>query len=216
MKTLINIGLWFCAATMLAQATIISLSFMRGNFNGDTIQRVIATLNGIDIQGERLKNALIEAKDAPVPTHEEVLGERAKMSLELDARDRALARYRDQLELLQTKLQNDTKELDRRRESFDMTVAQRTKTVNEETLGEVRRILEIMQPEQAKDHISRMIKDGSSEDVVAIVKALPDDKRKKIIAEFTQEDEAAQLAEILKMIRDGVGLGKNPAGTAVN
>jgi hypothetical protein len=41
-------------------------------------------------------------------------------------------------------------------------------------------------------------------DVVTILKAMPLDKRKKILAEFKSEEEAEKLHDILKQIREGV------------
>ncbi len=204
MKLLSNLFLWFCAATIVAQISIVVLSFLRGNIDKETVPKIVATLNGIDIQGQRLRNLMIEAKDTPVPSHEEILKARAQMSLELDARERALSRLRDQLDTMRTKFQIEVKEFDARRVAFEDAVANREKTVNDQTLGEVQRIIEILPPEQAKDQIMRMMTDNSTADVVAIVKALPDDKRKKIIGEFVQPEEAEKLHQILGLIRAGV------------
>jgi hypothetical protein len=41
------------------------------------------------------------------------------------------------------------------------------------------------------------------QDIVKILKAMPLDKRRKILGEFKSEDEATTLAEILKEIRLG-------------
>ena len=207
MKKLVGAMLWFCAATLLAQSTVLMLSYLRGNLGPHTLPQVVALLNGIDIQGQRLQQAIRQAKDAPPPSHEEILTARAQMSLELDARERALARHAEQLRTTQAKLQEDMAAFDNRRLAFEEDLARRNRSEDEQTLGEVQKIIELLQPEQAKDQLLRMIDADQSEDVVAIVKALPDDKRKKIIAEFTQPDEATKLQDILRLIREGVGLG---------
>lgn len=82
MKKLVSLFLWTYAATVIAQACILTLSLIRGNLNKDTMVTVIAMLNGIDIQGKRLATAYVSAQQTPVPTFEDIAAERAKLSLE--------------------------------------------------------------------------------------------------------------------------------------
>ncbi len=166
---------------------------------------MVATLNGIDIQGRRLENALSRANNAPIPTREDVIAARAQKSLELDQRERALSRYQEQLESLQTKIQADIKDFDARRLAFDEAQAQRSKTIDDQTLGEVRKIIELLEPAQASDQLTKMLENGSDEDVVSIVKALPDDKRTKILREFEQA-KPEEFQKLLVKIRSGVGV----------
>ncbi len=72
-----------------------------------------------------------------------------------------------------------------------------------ESLGEVQRTLESLGPEQAKDQLKKFLEDGNMTDVVAIVKGMPLDKRKKVLGEFTTEEEITQLNDILVTLRKG-------------
>jgi hypothetical protein len=67
-----------------------------------------------------------------------------------------------------------------------------------------RLILESIKPKQAKDQVLRMVKEGEMDDVVSILSLMPTTRRAKIIGEFKTEEEAATLAEILQLIREGV------------
>jgi hypothetical protein len=74
---------------------------------------------------------------------------------------------------------------------------------------EVQRTLEAIAPKQAKEQILRMLAqpntaaDRPLEDVVRILKAMPLDKRKKLLAEFKTPEEIEKLAEVLHEIRSG-------------
>jgi hypothetical protein len=80
----------------------------------------------------------------------------------------------------------------------------------EESLLQLQRTMESMNPKQAKDQIMRMLEasptrpeDDPLRDVVTILKTMPADKQRKIIGEFKLEDEQERLAEILRQIRLG-------------
>ena len=65
------------------------------------------------------------------------------------------------------------------------------------------------QPKQAKEQIMKMLGDPKSpaddpmEDIVRILKAMPLDKRKKILGEFKSPEEIEKLHEILRVVRLG-------------
>jgi flagellar motility protein MotE (MotC chaperone) len=203
MKKIFNLFLWFCAATVIAQCCILTLSAIGGNLNRQSIVRVIAILNGIDIQGKRLEQSLIAARQAPVATYEEILAERARAAIEIDSRESALNRYAEQLDTMQDKLISERAQFDRRRLSFDQKLNQLASDGQKESLKEVQQILENLQPEQSKGQLLRMLENNQTEDVVAIVKGMPSDKRKKILGEFASTEEASKLYEILQELRNG-------------
>ena len=63
MKRLLSLFFWFCAASVIAQACILGLSFFRGNLSKKSLIQIVALMNGIDIPGERLKNAIAAGHD---------------------------------------------------------------------------------------------------------------------------------------------------------
>ena len=76
-------------------------------------------------------------------------------------------------------------------------------------LLEVQRTLEAIAPKQAKEQLLRMLAEAKTpadqpmEDVLRILKAMPLDKRKKILAEFKTPEEIEKLADVLREIRLG-------------
>jgi hypothetical protein len=193
----------FCLATVVAQVLILALSAMRGNLHRDTLTRAIALFNGIDISGVQLKKVLDDARTTPVPTYDEVLAQRAQQNLNLEMRERSIQRYTQQLESMQIQLKKEQGDFDRRKEAFYNLVDEMSKKAKGENLGEIQRTLEALAPEQAKTQLVKMLDAGQMNDVVAIVKGMALDKRKKVLGEFTSEKEVTELAEIFEQMRRG-------------
>ena len=201
MKKLLSLFFWFCAATVIAQGCIVGLSFIRGNLTKKSFVQIIALLNGIDIPGERLKNAISAGQDIPVPTREEILNGRIESDLAFKSREESLKRWQGQLQTEQAKQELEGTKLAQLKKEHDAIVAQFKSGRLTQTLKDVQDVLEIIAPEQAKAQILKMIEDGSMADVVAIIKGMAEDKRKKILAEFTVGNDSAKLGEILKELR---------------
>ena len=193
----------FCLATVVAQLIIVGLAAMRGNLHRETLTKAIGLFNGIDISGVQLKKVLEDARSIPVPTYDEVLAERAQQNLNLEMRERSIQRYMQQLESMQAQLKQEQGDFDRRKEAFYNYLDEIAKKGKGENLGEIQRTLEALAPDQAKTQLVKMIDADQMKDVVAIVKLMPLDKRKKILGEFTSEKEATDLAEILDQMRRG-------------
>ena len=94
-------------------------------------------------------------------------------------------------------------DFDRRKDEFYKLLEEKEKNLLNESLKEVQRTIESLGPEQAKEQLKKMLEGEQKDDVVAIVKGMALDKRKKILGEFTGEEEANQLHEILTSIRAG-------------
>ena len=203
MKMLLRLFGAFCVATILAQCIVLGLSAYRGNLNGDTILQGFALLNGIDITGKRLEDAIRNGREAPIPSYEDVTKERAQKSLNLDMRERSIKLAKDQLEAKHRELQLEITNFDSRKDAFYSKLDELNKGIEDSSLKDVRRTLESLPPEQSKDQLLKLIKDGQMTDVVAIVKGMPADKSKKILGEFLETEESEKLHEILRELRKG-------------
>ena len=203
MKMLLRLFGAFCVATILAQCIVLGLSAYRGNLNGDTILQGFALLNGIDITGKRLEDAIRNGREAPIPSYEDVTKERAQKSLNLDMRERSIKLAKDQLEAKHRELQLEITNFDSRKDAFYSKLDELNKGIEDSSLKDVRRTLESLPPEQSKDQLLKLIKDGQMTDVVAIVKGMPADKSKKILGEFLETEESEKLYEILRELRKG-------------
>ena len=203
MKMLLRLFGAFCVATVLAQCIVLGLSAYRGNLNGDTVLQGFALLNGIDITGKRLEDAIKNGREAPMPTYEDVADLRAQKSLNLDMRERSIRLATEQLQAKQRELQLEITNFDNRKDAFYSKLDELSKGQEDASLMDVRRTLESLPPEQSKDQLLKLIKDGQLQDVVAIVKGMPPDKSKKILGEFLEPEESEKLYEILRELRKG-------------
>lgn len=203
MKKLIGLFLWFCAATFLAQICIVGLAASKGNVSRQSIAQVIGLLNGIDIQGARLKQALISARDTPTPLYQDVLDAKTNALLQLDSRSRALDNFQRQLSDQQREFQKKVENFDERRVQFEMQQEKQRTGTQLNKLKEVQTILENMAPEEAKKQLFIKLVNNELADVVSIIRGMPSDKQKKILAEFTQPEDHQKLADVLREIRRG-------------
>lgn len=203
MKKLVGLFLWFCAATVLAQVCILMLAASKGNVSRNTIAQMIGLLNGIDVQSERLKQALISARDTPMPTYDEILSAKTNAILQLDSRSGNIETFRRQLEDQQRQLEIRTAEFDDRREKWEASIEQRKKGNQIDSLNGIRNLLELLPPEEAKKQLTIMQENKGLSDVVAIIQAMGPDKQKKILAEYSKPEDAEKLATILREIRKG-------------
>ncbi len=203
MKKLIGLFLWFCAATFLAQICIVGLAASKGNVSRQSIAQVIGLLNGIDIQGARLKQALISARDTPTPLYQDVLDAKTNALLQLDSRSRALDNFQRQLSDQQREFQKKVEDFDERRVQFEMQQEKQRTGTQLNKLKEVQTILENMAPEEAKKQLFIKLVNNELADVVSIIRGMPSDKQKKILAEFTQPEDHQKLADVLREIRRG-------------
>jgi hypothetical protein len=201
-RRLIDLFLWFCVASVFAQLAILGVAASRGNLNEKTLTRVLAALNGVDIQGEKLKSVLISARETPIPTYEDVLNAKVKSSLELDSRQEALDRLQRQVSDRERVLRDEVTRFETRRNEFQQELERIKTGVQSENLNEIRKIVENLAPDMAKSQLKLMLKSNQKGDVLSIIKALPPDKQKKILAEFTTEEDQQQLSEIIKELKN--------------
>ncbi len=201
MKRLVGLFFWFCTATVIAQLCIVGLSYFRGNLNKKAMVQIVALLNGIDIPGERLKNAISAGQDVPVPTLEEILNAKIKANLEFESREDSMKRWQGQLHSMQAEQEKESQVLAKLKEEHDAKVIEFNNGRQNQKLKDVQDVLQLIAPEQAKLQILSMMADGSIAEVVAIVKGMPEDKRRKILGEFSAPGDAVKLGEILKELR---------------
>ncbi|SRR6056297_14491 len=200
-----------CVATVLTQLIVLGACFFRGTVNSQTITQIIALMNGIDIQGQRLSMVINRANGVEQPDFNEILDARAREALDMDLRLDAQQRYSRELEEKNKELKATQVRFDMRREEFFKKLDEIRLGAQQDGMQELTRTLQAMDAEQAKDQLLRMLNADRIEDVVNIIQATPLDKRTDILAEFISEDEKEKLAEILRRIGEG-----EPATTLID
>ena len=205
MKKLIGFFLWTCTAAFLGLLCILGMSAAKGHFSMRTLTQIVALLNGIDIQGQRLTNAIKEGRSAPVLSYEDVLEAKNQAMLDRDFSHSSLVRYRAQLNDKARILEEEKKRHDANVAAFKTQQNDSIKTKELETIQKLKAILEALDPAMAKEQLSNWIQNGKKADVVSMIDSLDADKLKKILAEFSDKADQAMISEILNEIR---GQGK--------
>ncbi|MCA9130049.1 MAG: hypothetical protein KDB22_23335 [Planctomycetales bacterium] len=222
MQKLVKLFSAFCVATVLAQVIIVALAAARGNIKQDTVVKAIALLNGVDFVGDGIEQALINSREAPMPSYEDIEEERARLDKNLELRETAIAREKELTQIMLAELQAKDELFTRRTTEFYEALDRKEKVLQQQGLQDLQLTLESLSPEQAKDQIVRFLSAGRLDDVVAIFKGMAPDKRKKIMGEFVDQQDAEDLHMVLERLGRGepnVGLIRNardssPAGTS--
>jgi hypothetical protein len=193
----------FCVATVFAQLLIVGIMAAKGNLHRETLTQALALVNGIDVTGAQLEKVVEKTQEQPMPTHEEVLRKRALMSQELQLKQDALARAENSIKKQWTETQAMIADFDRRRQEFFIKVGELEKKLADTKMQQVQQTIEELAPDQAKEQLLLMLKSDRMDDVVAIIKVMSSVKRKKILGEFTDKEDADKLHQVLMQMLEG-------------
>ena len=201
---LFSVFVAFCVATVLTQIILFGYFLTRGVVNGETMTKVVALLNGIDISGNRLQQILRQSEDREQPDFDDILQARKMESYDMDLRLRSEKEFSDDLSVQLAELTHEREHLDERLASFQRELEEIREGAQKQGLQDVQRTLQSLDADQAKEQLLIMYDDERIDDVVTIVQAMSTEKRKDILAEFVSKDETEKLAEILRLIGEGM------------
>ncbi len=208
MKRLISVVnaafLYFCVATVIALVAGLGTLWAKGALGPDRMVRVFAALHGLDVAALQAKaNAKENAFQTEQPSFDAITQARAMKSLDFDLRETAIEKGLADLSNMQDRLRTEKTRFQELTSAYDKQLESLAQKEEATSVRELQLTLEAMKPKQAKEQIVKMLDDNAMDVVVAIVKRMPIDKRKKILAEFKQGTDADDLYQILKNIREG-------------
>ena len=200
--------------TTVTLVVLLGMLWWKGVLADERVLAMLAALQGIKA-APPIETTNVVNTDAEQPSLNQIREARLRASLDLDLRESAIDKSLADLRTLEKNLQTESSRLDGWKKSFDKRLSDLQSAATDSALLEVQRTLEAIQPKQAKEQILLMLKepmtttaDDPMQDIVTIFKAMPLDKRRKILAEFKTPDEVEKLAAILQQIR----LGEPDAG----
>ncbi len=194
----------FCVATVLTQVILTGYFASRGALTAESMSKLLALMNGIDITGKKLQQILRESAGGEQPDFDEILEARKMQSYDMDLRLRSQQEFRDEISSMLAELREERDRFDERLVSFRNELQELRQGAQKEGLQDVQRTLQSLDPDQAKQQLMIMYDDERIDEVVTIVQAMSTDKRKDILAEFVSKDEEDKLAEILRRISEGM------------
>jgi hypothetical protein len=186
---------------------VLTMLWWKGALTDERLYAMLAALHGIKAPPPPSLAAL--DPNSEQPSFQQILSARTIAGLDLDLRENAIDKSLGDLRTLETQLRSESKRLDDWKTSFDKRLSDMQTAATEEALLEVQRTLEAIPPKQAKEQMMKILADPKTanddpiEDIVRILKAMPLDKRKKILQEFKTPEEVEKLHEIMRVIRLG-------------
>lgn len=209
LQRMVSLAVYFSVATLLAQAGLLAVVWQRGSLNQQTAQHLLAIAYDIPVRDlyERLIADTMPNKKEMV-SFSEVQEARMLASLDLDLRDLSANKGSEDLSELAVLLDEEKGRYTVVKEQFDRDWADLQKGATDSALRDLRRQIESLHAKAAKDQLLRILDsadippDKAMKQVVTIFKNLSLEKRKKIVAEFKNND-AQRLQELLRQIRLG-------------
>ncbi|MFI4875506.1 MAG: hypothetical protein ACIALR_09220 [Blastopirellula sp. JB062] len=199
---------YLCVATVLAMAIGAAILIATNRVDSDKAYSILAIVYGIDEDKirEQLDEQTQGEPDNEEPDMQAVIDARARRHLALDFRIQAIDTGIENIRGMQANLAEERRRYDQLKTSFDDRLKKLEEGVRDDAIVELQRTLEAIDARQAKEQMMIMLErdDNAMQDVVTILKGMPNDKRKKIIAEFRSDEEKQRLADILNQIRLGV------------
>lgn len=193
--------------TTITLVVILAMLWWKGALGDERLLDMLAALQGIKPPPPEMSKALDPT--AEQPALDQLVLSRVRASLDLDLRESAIDKSLGELRTMEKSLESENVRLDLWKKSFDERLADLQKATTDAALLEVQRTLEVIPVKQSKEQIMKMLEeprtldDDPREDVVRILKAMPLDKRKKILGEFKEGKEVEVLHEILRDVRLG-------------
>jgi hypothetical protein len=197
----------FCIGTVISLVVVGGMLWWKGVLNDERMYGMLVALQGIKAPPPPQLTAL--DTHAEQPSYDQILSARLRASLDLDLRENAIDKSLGDLRTIEKSLQSESLRLDNWKRSFDERLAVLQNAASTESIRELQQTLEAIPAKQSKDQLIKMLSDPKTatndpmEDVVRILKAMPLDKRKKILQEFKTPEEVEKLHEIMRVIRLG-------------
>ena len=192
-----------CVSTVISQGLGFSYLWWSGRLDHESLEQIVSVLHGVDLV-PAIKDSRHEKDGEARPlSFEEITEQRVLRCLNLTLREQVIQQGLRQLDSLQRSAQQETSTFDRRRKAFKQELELVRTTARNNALVEVRRTIENMEPALAKEQLVRMMDQGESDVVVAMLKAMPLEFRNDILAEFRGTDDG-MLSEILRQMLQGV------------
>lgn len=202
--------LYFCVATVIAAAVGVAMLYQKGAFSDDRVLNMWAALHGVPVPGEKASNGGEQADAEEQPAYDDIVVKRTLAALDLDLRENTLDKALREMRAIELKIRTEQERFDKLVVTYEEKLKGLEANAADAAILETQRTLEALPPKQAKQQLLSLLDEEPSPGiespmgaVVALVKAMPIDRRRKILQEFKSEEEEGKLAEILMEILRG-------------
>jgi len=199
---------YFLLATLIAQEGLFAYLGLRYRLDRTKLVQMMAILQDVDLFAMK-EAADKEKEDLPAEqvSYTQILQTRAMKIHHLELREQAVRDLLDLVRLDQRKLAEERRRYEQIKTAFDQQLADVQERTISEGMDDNRAKLESIKAKQAKELLLAMLDPDSENyainDVVTLLKGMPNTKSSKIITEFKTDKELEQIGEVLNLIREG-------------
>lgn len=202
--------LYSCVGTVIAAVVGAAMLYQKGAFSDDRVLNMWAALHGIPLPGDAAAVASDSHDPEEHPAYDDIVMKRALAAKDLELRENTLDKALGELKTIEQKIRTEQERFDRLVVSYEEKLQSLEANAADAAVLETQRTLEALPPKQAKQQLLNLLDSSPSPGienpmaaVVALVKAMPIERRRKILQEFKSQEEDDKLAEILKEILRG-------------
>ncbi|ASV73702.1 hypothetical protein THTE_1100 [Thermogutta terrifontis] len=212
LEGLLSAALYFFAAMAIGALCIAGHLWFAWGLTPAKVRRGLAVMRG-EQQTAESSSLKIQEKSEPQeePSYEAILQQRTLEYRDIELKNKMLMSYKDEIENIRQQVDYKEKIIAEKEKKLETLIAQTRQEAEDAGLETVRRTLESLRPAQAKELISEMLNRNELDDVVRLLQGMNDSKRARIIGEFRTPQEAEQIAEVLRRLREGGVIGESMA-----
>jgi hypothetical protein len=200
---MINLIVYASAATMIAVVIMLCHLWSTWHMDRGRLIQMLAIAQGLDLFQTQEEEELEREPSAEQPSMQEFLDARLSQDRDLEMRETALQNGNEQLRRERRQLTELRDANQRFRDGFLTELAQLKEGAQAEGRKIVGTTLESIEPEQAKAFLLDMLDKEETEEVVILLIGMEGRKRSGILETFETVEERAQIADVLRLIRQG-------------
>jgi len=191
-----------CVGTCIAEGILLGWALAQGKLTRQKLIQMLAVYHGIEKKPETKPSEPTPPLQEYVSL-QEIAEARAVHLRNVDLREQMLRTLHEQIQSQQRQLAEEKRRYQKEREEFETKLLALRKEAENEGTTQTAAILQRLKPAQAKQQILRMLQDNQVDQVVLLLSEMQESKRAKILNEFKTPEETAQLAEVLRRLRQG-------------
>lgn len=184
-----------CVGTVLTQAILLGVLYLKGGFTPDKRWRIGAIVAGVNVEEIRKQ----EAESQVVLTNDQ---DGRRVGYLVHNRSEAIQASSVHLDSLKALLRLERQRDNVLRQEFSSWLATREMDALAGARQDLRQTFESIDPRLAKAQMAMMMEDGGMDDVLQILQSMSGRSQAKILAEFKTDADDRWVHELLLKMRD--------------
>lgn len=195
---------YVCVASVIMQGALLLVLFLKGGLQPEKRLKIMAVLSGVDTA--EIRSDVVEG----IKAKDDLDAEAHTFIYATEPRREGIVRIEGVLDTTRIGLGRERQRYDVLRAEFGDALFDRERIAIEGSHEDLQRILESMDTKLAREQLVHMMDDNGLDDVVNILDAMPETKKRKILAEFRQPGDQDRLHELLMRLREQSQVGGTP------